>query len=86
MLILYLDLEQNKTPYVFHDYFGRADHHRATRADGRSSKVPRVNSETARREVYYDRVKIFSILPTPVKKVRFYLPFMQGLTEGSLNE
>ena len=72
----------NKTaPGVFHNHFKKVENQKATRANGRSLKFPKVKTESAKRGFYYSGVKIYNALSTHLKTERFYLPFKQGLKE-----
>ena len=70
----------NKTaPNVFHDYFEKVDHKKATRGNGRNLKVPKVKTESAIRGFYHSGVKNNNELPTHLKTA--ILPSFQARTQ-----
>ena len=72
----------NKTaPDVFHDYFEKVNHQKATRANGQNITIPKIKTESAKRGLYYSAVRIYNALSTHLKTERSYLRFKQGLKE-----
>lgn len=67
-------------PDVFYKLFEKVNHKKATRFNGYNLKIPKVNTESAKRTAL-NGVENFNTLLMHFKKEKFYLPFKQRLEE-----
>ncbi len=53
----------------------------ATRFNGQNLQIPKVKTESVKREFYYSGVDIYNALPTHLETEKFHLLCKQGLEE-----
>ena len=68
-------------PEVFHNYFMKLEHGKATRRDGTDLRMPKVRTESGKRGIYYSGTKIFNDLPLHLKTEKYYINFKKALKE-----
>ena len=68
-------------PEVFHNYFMKLEHGKATRRNGTDLRMPKVRTESGKRGVYYSGTKIFNDLPLYLKTEKYYIHFKKALKE-----
>ena len=68
-------------PEVFHNYFMKLEHGKATRRNGTDLRMPKVRTESGKRGIYYSGTKIFNDLPLYLKTEKYYIHFKKALKE-----
>ena len=66
---------------VFHNYFMKLEHGKATRRNGTDLRMPKVRTESGKRGIYYSGTKIFNDLPLHLKTEKYYIHFKKALKE-----
>ena len=76
-----IQLHNGTASEVFHNYFMKLEHGKATRRNGTDLWMPKVRTEGGKRGIYYSETKIFNDLPLHLKTEKYYIHFKKALKE-----